>query len=146
MLIRRLVYKAVFHRLGSGALIYAGGYFTHTYGLAAGRSFSTNTGVILDARGGITIGNDVMLGPYVVIASSSHDHGAAGEPMHVRGHVPQPVVIGNDVWVGAHAVIRGGVRIGDGAVVAAGAVVTKDVDAAAIVGGVPAQPIGTRRS
>ena len=55
-----------------------------------------------------------------------------------------PVVIGNDVWIGVRAVILDGVRIGDGAVIAAGAVVTKDVPAFAIVGGVPARPMGER--
>jgi acetyltransferase-like isoleucine patch superfamily enzyme len=54
-------------------------------------------------------------------------------------------VIGNDVWIGAHAVINGGVRIGDGVVIAAGAVVTRDVEPYKIVGGVPAAVIGDRR-
>jgi chloramphenicol O-acetyltransferase type B len=56
----------------------------------------------------------------------------------------KPVIIGNDVWIGAGAMVLDGVRIGDGAVVAAGAVVTKDVEAYSIVGGIPAKPIGKR--
>jgi acetyltransferase-like isoleucine patch superfamily enzyme len=59
-------------------------------------------------------------------------------------HVMAPVTIGDDVWIGAHAVVTGGVEIGRGAVVAAGAVVTRDVPPHAIVGGVPAMVIGER--
>jgi acetyltransferase-like isoleucine patch superfamily enzyme len=55
-----------------------------------------------------------------------------------------PVVIGNDAWIGAHAVVLAGVTIGDGAIVGAGAVVTKDVAPYAIVAGVPARVIGSR--
>ena len=54
---------------------------------------------------------------------------------------PAPIVVGNNVWIGSHATILKGVTIGDGAIVAAGAVVTKDVPANTIVGGVPAKPI-----
>jgi acetyltransferase-like isoleucine patch superfamily enzyme len=66
-------------------------------------------------------------------------------PMNALDHVMQPVVLENDIWVGAHAFIRGGIRIGTGAVIAAGAVVVRDVPEYKIVGGVPAQVMGDRR-
>ena len=59
-------------------------------------------------------------------------------------HILRPLVIQDDVWIGAHACIPGGVTIGQGAIVAAGAVVVKDVEARSIVGGVPARVIGRR--
>jgi acetyltransferase-like isoleucine patch superfamily enzyme len=59
--------------------------------------------------------------------------------------LPSPVEIGEDVWIGAHAVVLPGVRIGSGAVVGAGAVVNRDVPPNTIVGGVPARVIGDRR-
>lgn len=70
-----------------------------------------------------------------------------GKSVTTRGHeISRPVFIGNDVWIGDHAIVMGGVKIGDGAVVAAGAVVTKDVPPYAIVGGVPARVIKFRFS
>lgn len=60
--------------------------------------------------------------------------------------VQKKVIIGNDVWIGSHALILGGVKIGDGAVIGAGAVVTKDVPPYAVVGGVPARIIKYRFS
>lgn len=65
-------------------------------------------------------------------------------PKDVNDNISRRVLIGNDVWVGSHALILGGVRIGDGAVVGAGAVVTKDIPPYSIVGGVPARVIRYR--
>ncbi|WP_281421535.1 DapH/DapD/GlmU-related protein [Thermus brevis] len=67
---------------------------------------------------------------------------AAGEPLGVTDRPLPPPVIGDGVWIGAHAIILRGVRIGDRAVIAAGAVVTKDVPPGEIWGGVPARRIG----
>ena len=110
----------------------------------SGPGFSPNTGALIDARGGVVIGDYVMVGPYAVIASSNHAHKQTDVPMATVDHVMAPVKIGNDVWIGAHAVITGGVTIGNGVVVSAGAVVTKDVADYQIVGGVPARVIAQR--
>lgn len=84
----------------------------------------------------ITIGNDVVISENVHIRDSD-THQILNE-----NHVPtQPVIIGNHVWIGANATILKGVTIGDGAIIAAGAVVTKDVHANSMVGGVPAKVI-----
>lgn len=144
MAIRYAVYRLLFKRLPSFPLIYPGVYFTHTYGISVGHRFSVNTGALLDGRGGITIGDDVMVGPFAVLSSSGHDLGRPGVPMTSRDHVMDPVAIGNDVWIGAHAVILKGVTIGKGAVVAAGAVVTSDVAPFTIVAGVPANFVKVR--
>jgi acetyltransferase-like isoleucine patch superfamily enzyme len=126
-------------------MIYSGVYFSHAYGINIGRNFSINTGAHIDGRGGIEIGDGVMIGPYVVIVSSGHQHGQIEKPMTALDHQMDPVTIGDDVWIGAHAVINSGVAIGKGAVIGAGAVVASDVSEYMIVGGVPAKVIGNRK-
>lgn len=99
---------------------------------------------IINAFDDCTIGRNTMLSPYVNINCA--DHGLElGEPMCVQFGTYGPVVIGEDCWIGSHVVITKGVTIGDGAVVAAGAVVTRDVPPYGIAAGVPAQVIGDRR-
>lgn len=102
-------------------------------------------GVELDVKGEITIGAHTLLAPGCFV--TDHSHGiAAGSRIDQQPGQVRPVVIGRDAWLGAGAVVLPGVRIGDGAVVGAGAVVTRDVTAGAIVAGVPAVEIGSRRS
>lgn len=85
----------------------------------------------------VTIGSDCVMADNVMITSTDHGRGSRHEVVGTG-----PVVIGDRVFVGQNVVVLGGVRIGDGATVGAGAVVTKDVPAGAIVGGVPARVIG----
>jgi acetyltransferase-like isoleucine patch superfamily enzyme len=144
MAIRYCLYRPLFKQMKSFPFIYPGVYFTHTYGITVGSRFSINSGSILDGRGGITIGNGVMVGPHVVIYSSRHNMACSDQPMTSLDHIIAPVVIGDDVWIGAHASIPGGIRIGNGVVIAAGAVVVHDVEDYCIVGGVPAVVIGKR--
>lgn len=93
--------------------------------------------------GEITFGDNVMLGPKVVIWGRDHSMDM-GEPMNQQPHLNKPVKIGNDVWIGAGAIILKGVSIGDGAVVGAGSVVTKDIADYAVVVGNPAREIKKR--
>ena len=144
MVLRWGLYRFLFAELKSFCTIYPGVYLTHTYGIKAGKSFSPNSGALLDGRGGIDIGDHVMVGPYSVIVSSNHAYRQTDAPMAAVDHVMAPVKIGNDVWIGVHAVITAGVTIGNGVVVSAGAVVTKNVADYQIVGGVPARVIGER--
>lgn len=88
-------------------------------------------------HGGITLGDGCQIGHNVVFATLNH--GLAPEDRHTT--YPAPIILGRNVWVGSNSTILQGVTIGDNAVVAAGAVVTKDVPADAIVGGVPAKVI-----
>ena len=143
--IRWLVYRMLFQKLDSFAFIYAGVYLTHTYGIRAGKSLAINSGALLDGRGGITLGDNVLIGPYAVIASSNHAYKQLDQPISAVDHIMEPVTIGHDVWIGAHAVITGGITIGDHAVIAAGAVVTSKVEPYQVVGGVPARVISDRR-
>lgn len=88
-------------------------------------------------HGGVTLGDGCQIGHNVVFATLNH--GLTPEDRHTT--YPAPVILGRNVWIGSNSTILQGVTIGDNAVVAAGAVVTKDVPADAIVGGVPAKVI-----
>lgn len=94
--------------------------------------------------GGIQVGRDCLIGPYVSIFSENHVSLDADRPIRDQGEERAAVTIGDDVWIGAGSTVLAGVFIGDGAIVAAGAVVTMDVPPLTIVGGVPARPIGMR--
>lgn len=100
-------------------------------------------GCELDVALELQIGAHVLIAPGCFITDHGHPH-ARGVLMDTQGRECKRVCIGDDVWLGAHAVVLPGVTIGDGAIVGAGAVVTRDVAANAIVAGVPARPIGQR--
>ena len=93
--------------------------------------------------GDIIIGDNVQLGPQVIFWG--RDHGIKKNMLiNKQPYNSKPIIIGNDVWIGANAIVLKGVTISDGAVVAAGAVITKDVSPYMIVGGVPAKIIKYR--
>ena len=96
--------------------------------------------------GEIYIGNNVMIAPHCMISSGNHDFKQLDKPMIYAGILTKgPVVIEDDVWIGANSTITDGVKIGQGAVIAANSCVTKDVEAFSIYGGVPAKKIGQRK-
>lgn len=144
MFLRWLLYKLLFKRIGKLGIIYRGVYFLNTSKLVIGNNLTINIGALIDARGGIEIGDNVMIGPNVVIVSFDHNIHDLSQPMQCAEPIYKKIIIGNDVWVGANAVIKCGVKIGNGAVVAAGSIVTKDVEEFSIVAGVPAKKIGKR--
>jgi acetyltransferase-like isoleucine patch superfamily enzyme len=144
MFLRWLFCKMTFKRIGKKALIWPSAYITHGYNIVAGDYLAINRGCHIDGRGGITIGNYVLIGPNVFIGSSNHVVSPKDNaPRLLLGHNPEPVHIGNNVWIGANAVICPGVSIGDQSVVGAGSVVTKDVPGSVVVAGSPAHIIKT---
>lgn len=110
----------------------------HGLALRVGSNVFVNHGCTLNDIGGITIGEDTMLGPNVSLLTTGHPTRVAERR---AGITVAPIRIGANVWIGAGATVLGGVTIGDGAVVAAGAVVTHDVEPATLVAGVPARPL-----
>ena len=94
-------------------------------------------------NGPISIGDNVLLGPNVCLTSSNHGI-ASGVPIREQPGVDAPIVIGNDVWLGANVVVTAGVNIGNGCVVGAGAVVTTDLPSNSICGGIPAKVLRSR--
>lgn len=100
-----------------------------------GKDVFINSGCRFQDHGGIVIGDGTLIGHNVVLATINHDL----DPQKRGDNILAPITIGKSVWIGASATVLPGVRIGDGAVVAAGAVVTKDVPENVVVGGVPAR-------
>lgn len=109
-----------------------------------GDNIIINRNVMITARSKITIGNDVLIGSNVVINDSNHVFKDRSVPITKQGHTAEPIVIEDDVWIASDAVILKGVHIGKGAVIAAGSVVTKDVEPYTVVAGVPARKIKNR--
>jgi galactoside O-acetyltransferase len=109
-----------------------------------GCHFNSNVMINADLDGKILIGENVMLGPNVVVRASNHNYSKRDVPMYLQGHSGGEIIIEDDVWVGANAVLLPNIRIGKGAVVGAGSVVTKNIEPYTIVGGIPAKRIGFR--
>jgi acetyltransferase-like isoleucine patch superfamily enzyme len=109
------------------------------HGISIGRRSIINQQCCLDGRGGLTIGDYVNVSAGVWLLTDSHD---MNDPLFRE--VLAPVRVGNHAWIGSRALVLPGVTIGEGAVIAAGAVVTQDVEPYTVVGGVPARPIGAR--
>ena len=112
-------------------------YADYGQNIKVGRNVFINSGCCFQDQGGIEIGDNALIGQQVVIATINHDL----NPEMRANMLPAPVKIGNSVWVGAHATILAGVPVGNNSIVAAGAVVTKDVPENVVVAGVPAKII-----
>lgn len=127
-------------RLGDGSGVQMHCRFLHGPGVQLGERCVINHGCLLDGRRfPIGVGSDVSIGPEAAILTLGHDPCSAD--FADRGG---PVTIGDYVWIGFRAIVLPGVTIGEGAVVAAGAVVSRDVPPFTIVAGNPARPIGSR--
>lgn len=111
--------------------------------IAIDRGTYLNRYTMIDAHAQISIGRNCMIGPHCYITDANHGR-APGVLVKEQQMEPQPVVIEDDVWLGAGVVVLPGVRLGRGCVIGAGAVVTHDVPAGAVFAGVPATRIGNR--
>lgn len=121
--------------------------FLATYGgkIQIGRNCSVNPFCMLYGHGNLTIGDHVRIATGVVMVPANHVFSDPTVPISEQGLSQQGITVDDDVWIGANVTVMDGVHIGHGAVVGAGAVVTKDVNPFSIVGGIPAKPIGTRK-
>lgn len=142
-IIRRSVCKPLFEECGTGLNVESGVSFGTGTGIKIGNN--CGIGVRSQVRGPLTIGNNVMMGPEVVVFTSNHRFDRLDITMDYQGSETKPVLIGNDVWIGQRAMIMAGVTIGNGVVIAAGSVVTKDIPDYAVVGGVPAKVLKYRK-
>lgn len=112
--------------------------------LQVGNNCGINTGTYINAKGGIIFGNNVLIGSNVTISSGKHPIDGTEPPVFERPTEPLPIVIEDDVWIGANAVIMPGITLKKGTVVGAGAIVTKDTEEYSVVAGVPAKIIRYR--
>lgn len=136
---RRLYYRMMGAHVDRYSKVNMGVYLLWPKGLKIGTHSHVNQGCLLDCRGGLTVGNSVSISHRVTIMTGSHDLRST-----TFDYKSAPVVIGNHAWIGVNATILGGVTIGEGGVVAAGAVVTRDVPPYAVVAGIPARVIAQR--
>jgi maltose O-acetyltransferase len=121
------------------ALIYGGCEYRYPRGLKIGKGSSIGHRAILDARKGLIIGENVVFATEVMVWTLHHDY----NDINFAGKGAS-VLIGDFVWLGSRSIILPGVTIGKGAVVATGAVVTKDVEPYTVVAGIPAKVIAKR--
>lgn len=124
--------------------IYEGVTFWYPYRISIGNDVTLNEWVYLSGFGGLRIGDHVRIGHRVSIITSDHCHDDINIPICQQGLISAAVVIEDNVWIGCNVTILKGVRVCEGSIIAAGAVVTSDVPANAIFGGVPAKLIGFR--
>ena len=132
-----LMEKLTGRKFPEGAYMFPPFYTDCGKNIKLGKNVFINSGCQFQDQGGITIGDDTLVGPKTVIATLNHHQ----NPDKRANLIPKPVKIGSKVWIGANVTILPGVTVGDGAIIAAGAVVNKDVAANTIVGGVPAKYI-----
>jgi len=112
--------------------------------LAIGKNVAINDNFWVDASGGVEIGNNVLIGPDVKIITVNHRFDRINVPIRSQGQILKKVVVEDDVWIAAGAILLPGARIGRGAIVAAGAVVADSIKPYSVVGGIPAKEIKKR--
>ncbi|QUY65614.1 sugar O-acetyltransferase [Helcococcus kunzii] len=125
--------------IGEGFAMFPPFYTDCGRNIFIGKNVFINSGCQFQDQGGIYIGDDVLIGPQTIFATINHGK----KPDERSDNYMRSIHIGNKVWIGAHVTILPGVNIGDNSIIAAGAVVNKDVPENTIVGGIPAKVIGS---
>ena len=136
---RKLIYRLGGIKIGLGSTLHMGIRFYETKNIIIGQDTIIGENSVLDGRDELRIGNHVAIASEVMIYNSQHDQNDEN-----FNAINKPVIIDDYVFIGPRAIILPGVKIGRGAIVGAGAVVTKDVLENTIVGGIPAHEIGQR--
>jgi len=137
--IRKTVFRLFGGKIGRNSYFFRCCSFEWAARITIGKNCSIGGNCVLDGRGEIVIGDNVNISSFTQFITGSHE---LNDLNFID--IYKPIYIGNRVWIGTRSLILPGVRIGEGAVVAAGAVVTKDVDPFTVVGGVPAKYIKER--
>ena len=139
--LRAFCAKLILPECGKNVNIEHGAQFA--YDLRIGDNSGVGVNALLSSH--VSIGNDVMMGPDCMFFAFNHGMSDLSTPMWTQKSTePRPIVIGDDVWIGARTIILGGVHVGNGSVIGAGSVVTKDVAPYSIVAGNPAKLIRMR--
>ncbi len=133
--IRMLLTKLTGKQIDESFTMFPPFYTDFGKNLTVGKDVFINSGCRFQDQGGITLGDGALIGHNAVLATLNHGF----MPEDRSTTYPAPIVIGKNVWIGANATVLPGVIIGDNAIIAAGAVVAKDVPENTIVGGIPAK-------
>lgn len=136
--------KRLFKAVGRNVSIHRDVYIFRPDKLEIGDNVSIHPMSYIDANGGINIGNDVSIAHAVTIMSTTHNYADDKIPIKDQGITPGKVIISNNVWIGAKAVILKGVKIGSGSIIGASAVVNKDIDSNSIAVDIPAKIVKSR--
>ena len=136
--------KYDFKKCGEGVIVANTCRIYVSNNITIGNNVRIGDNNLISGLGGITIGNNVVTGPDVTIWTANHNYEEATKLPYDEDVILRPVTIEDNVWIGAKAIIVPGITIKEGAVVAMGAVVTKNVPKGAIVGGNPAKVLKYR--
>ena len=141
---RYILLKTIAKNCGDNVCIMEGVYLLHPENLSIGNNVSIHPMCYLDAQGSINIGNDVSIAEGSSLISFEHNYSDNTIPIKDQDLSLGPISISSNVWIGAKATVLSNVTVGNGSIIGAGAVVTKNVDENIIVGGVPAKKIKER--
>lgn len=140
---RSYLCKFIFKQVGKNIVIKHGAYFGKGSNIIMGHH--SQLGIDCKVEEDLIIGDYVLMGPDIIIFSSEHEFSSLQVPIMFQGaKEKKPVIIGNDVWIGARVIIMPGVKIGNHCIIGANSVVTKDIPNYAIVAGSPAKIIKYR--
>jgi maltose O-acetyltransferase len=145
--LRGFACKFIFKSSGKNINVHKGASFGPGYNISIGENsdLGINANIIgIGTDGELVLGNDVMMGPDVIIMTRGHNYKDISLPMNRQGGFSKRVVIEDDVWIGFRCIIMPGVTIGKGSVIGAGSVVTRDVAPYTVVGGAPARLLKKR--
>jgi len=139
VILRAILVKLFFKKSKGFAWIQPKVIVVHSERLIVGTNFVVNSGTYINAVGSIEIGSYVIIGNNVTVSSGKHPIEGQMPPIVSRQTIPQKIIIEDDVWIGAGAVIMPGIKIAKGTVVGANSIVTKDTNEYDIVVGCPAK-------
>ena len=142
-ILRYLVYKPLFGEIASMPYIYPGVRFVYMRNINLSKGVLINSNTYVYGKGGIDIGDYVLISPNCAIVAGDHNT-SINENIIDQSSIGKKIVIKNNCWIGANSVVLKGVTIGEGAIIGAGAVVTKDIEPYSINVGVPTRKIGIR--
>jgi maltose O-acetyltransferase len=144
VILRALTSKVFFKSCCGFAWIQPRVSIVHSDRITVGSNFGINSGSYINGVGGIEFGSFVLIGSNVTISSGQHPIDGDLPPVFSRQTIPKKIIIGDDVWIGAGAVIMPGVRIARGSVIGANAIVTKDTEEYSVMVGAPARQLRKR--
>ena len=146
IVLRYALYKSICPKFGDCVSIFPNVYIMNAENLSIGDNVSIHPMSYLEAYGGIEIGNEVSIAHGVTIMSVSHGYKDLDIPIRRQELIPMSVKLEDDIWIGAKATLLGGVCVGNGSIVGANAVVTKDIPPFSISAGCPARIINSRKA